>query len=562
MAQINSKILFLTTSPRSPEKMIPEIELLVSNFKGKAWNHSTQVAFMELLKEENFFHGDGENDPAFSARDRITRAPKSLGFLELKPTIQLTPAGEALLSSKFRDEVFLRQLLKFQLPSPYHKLGKGAAVFCIKPYLELLRLVRTLGTLKFVELQLFGMQLTDWRNFENVVKKIEKFRVESINNKGSYKQFINQYAIDETKAIYADEINKGKLKTRESNDKTINKFLSTKISNMRDYADACFRYLRITGLVNVSHIGKSLSIVPERIADVDYILDKVDRNPIVFESEKEYIKYLGNDTTPSLLTDDKNLLINKIQTEFPTEKISETDSKQTLKELLSSLREQKLKLNIATQQKEIKDYKQYDDIQNVYNQIKSAKLYDAPLLLEWNTWRAMTMLDGGNIKANLNFDNFGKPLSTAAGNMPDIVCDYGDFYLSVEVTMSMGQRQYEMESEPVARHLGKLKTQTGKPTFCLFIAPKISEAAISHFYALHNINIKLYGGKSVIIPLPLVVFQKMLEDSYKATYTPDSKMVRKLFDYSQQLAKTCDDEAEWFAKITDAAKDWLRIGVL
>ena len=557
MAQINSKILFLTTSPRSPEKMIPEIELLVSNFKGKAWNHPTQVAFMELLKEENFFHGEGENDPAFSARDRITRAPKSLGFLELKPTIQLTLAGEALLSSKFRDEVFLRQLLKFQLPSPYHKLGSDAAVFCIRPYLELLRLVRTLGTLKFIELQLFGMQLTDWHNFEEIVKKIEKFRVESVSNSGSYKQFISHYAINEAKAIYANEISKGKLKTRESNDETINKFLATKISNMRDYADACFRYLRITGLVNVSHIGKSLSIVPERITDVDYILRNIDRNPIDFENEKEYIKYLGDATTPNLLTDDKSLLIKKIRTEFPTEKFSETDSTSTLKELLATLREETLKLNIATQQKEIKDYKQYDDIQNIYEQIKTVKLYDAPLLLEWNTWRAMTMLDGGNITANLNFDNFGKPMSTAAGNMPDIVCDYGDFELSVEVTMSTGQRQYEMEGEPVARHLGRMKAQTGKQTFCLFVAPKISEATISHFYTLHNLNVKYYGGKSVIIPSPLEIFQKMLEDSYKATYTPDSKMVRKLFDFSQKLSKTCDDEAEWYAKITDAAKNWL-----
>lgn len=41
----------------------------------------------------------------------------------------------------------------------------------------------------------------------------------------------------------------------------------------------------------------------------------------------------------------------------------------------------------------------------------------------------MTMLDGGEMKANLHFDDFGKPLSTAQGNMADIVCDYGDFLL-------------------------------------------------------------------------------------------------------------------------------------
>ena len=53
----------------------------------------------------------------------------------------------------------------------------------------------------------------------------------------------------------------------------------------------------------------------------------------------------------------------------------------------------------------------------------------------------MTMLDGGNIKENFNFDDAGQPLSTAAGNMPDIECDYDDFSLSVEVTLQAGQRQ-------------------------------------------------------------------------------------------------------------------------
>ena len=37
-----------------------------------------------------------------------------------------------------------------------------------------------------------------------------------------------------------------------------------------------------------------------------------------------------------------------------------------------------------------------------YNEILSDEVYDAPLFLEWNTWRAMTMLDGGTIKGNFN----------------------------------------------------------------------------------------------------------------------------------------------------------------
>lgn len=214
---------------------------------------------------------------------------------------------------------------------------------------------------------------------------------------------------------------------------------------------------------------------------------------------------------------------------------------------------------IQQQVREIKDYKLYDDIQNTYEQIQRNELYDAPLMLEWNTWRAMTMLDGGNIKANLNFDDFGKPLSTAAGNMADIVCDYGDYMLSVEVTMSTGQKQYDMEGEPVSRHLGKLKKASNKPCYSLFVAPTINEARVAHFFALHQMNISYYGGTSTIVPLPIDMFKKMLEDSYKAKYTPNPNHVRKLFEYSNELVKTVHSEQEWYSKIQDAACNWLSL---
>lgn len=116
MATIDSRVVFVTTSPRTPAKMIPEIGLLNTHFSGQKWNTDTQRAFMEILKEENFFNGEGAKDPAFSARNRINRAPKALGFVSLSPKIQLTPAGEELVTSKRKEEIFLRQLLKFQVP--------------------------------------------------------------------------------------------------------------------------------------------------------------------------------------------------------------------------------------------------------------------------------------------------------------------------------------------------------------------------------------------------------------------------------------------------------------
>lgn len=557
MARIDSKIIFVTTSPRTPNKMIPEFELLNAHFSGQKWNTETQRAFMGQLKEENFFNGEGVNDPAFSARDRINRAPKSLGFVVLSPVIGLTPAGLELITSKRKEEIFLRQLLKFQVPSPFHTPSENSAIFWVKPYLELFRLIRHFGSLKFDELMLFGLQLVDYRQFEDIVTKINKFRMAKAQNNGNYKKFRAEYLEAELQEIYSDDIKLGNTKTRETNDNSVSKFLKTKASNMRDYADACFRYLRATGLVNISHIGKSISIIPEKITDVDYFLEHTNREPQFIDNEKQYVAYLGDAQIPTLLTDNRELLEQKIKAEFPKIKIEKSYSLQQLKDLFADELEKRKEQILTEQVTAIKDYRLYNDINSTFNQILENSLYDTPLMLEWNTWRAMTMLDGGNIKANLKFDDFGNPMSTAQGNMADIFCDYGDFGLTVEVTMQSGQRQYETEGEPVTRHLAKVKRETNKPAYCLFIAPNINEACIAHFYALHKMNISYYGGTSTIVPLPLSVFLKMVEDSHKATYIPEPKHVKRFFERSNELANTTDNETDWYNGITSEALNWL-----
>ncbi len=557
MARIDSRVLFLTTSPRTPAKMIPEIALLHERFDGMPWNKTTQEAFMEVLKEENFFNGKGENDPSFSARDRINRAPQTLGFVTLKPHIRLTPAGVALTTVHRTEEIFLRQLLKFQIPSPYHRPSERANTFCVKPYLEIFRLLRHFGTLTFDEVKMFALQLTDYRQYGAIVRKIEEFRKAKAQNKGSYRRFENRYFENELREIYAQELSVGHTTTRESNNTSETKFLSTKGRNMRDYADACCRYLRATGMVNISFAGRTLSIMAEKQDEVDFFLRQVDREPCFVEDYQSYVDYLGDVNLPVLLTDNRELLLEKFRSDFPSRTVDESASTAALKILYEELIERRKQDVIDSQVKDIKDCKLYEDIRDKYQHITDNNLYDAPLMLEWNTWRAMTMIDGGEVKANLRFDDFGQPMSTAQGNMADIVCDYGEFGVSVEVTTASGQRQYEMEGESVARHLGKLKQQTGKPFYCLFIAPSINDACVAHFFMLHKTNIAYYGGKSVIIPLPLTVFEKMVGDARKADYVPQPQHVRHLFEYSMSVATACDNEKDWYGRVVTKALNWL-----
>lgn len=561
MAYLKNRALFFTTSPRTPAKMIPEIQLLGENFTGRQWNKKSQTEFIDLLASSGFFEGSGSKaNKDFSARDRINRAPKALGFVDLKPHIELTEAGNQLIYGKRPQEVFLRQLLKFQFPSPYHiEKSDVKGAFCIKPYLEIIRLIRDLETLSFDELKIFALMLIDYHNYEDVRDSILHFREEKNNNKGRYKKFVDEKWTDAILKTYAEEITSGKTKTRETLDSSLKKFLQTKKKNTRDYTDACFRYLRYTGLVSISHKNRSISFYQDKLKEVDFILDNIDRNPVFVDDEAQYKKYLFDVSYPILYVDNKeNVIDHLMRISDYTHKQLETKDINELKDLRDKIVEENKRAVISAQVSEIKSYALYSEIIDTYNEIISDGYYDAPLMLEYNTWRAMTMLDGGKINGNFKFDDVGQPLSTAAGNMPDIECDYDEFVLSVEVTMQTGQRQYESEGEPVARHYGQMKKKTGKEAYCLFIAPSINDAALAHFFALNKIGISYYGGKTKIIPLELDQFMRLVENSYNYPSHPNPQHIRDFLDdviYQENMAV---DENDWQEKIQICVDNWLK----
>lgn len=560
MAYLKNKALFFTTLPRTPSKMIPEIQLLSEHFSGRKWNKQSQAEFIDLLAQTEFFEGSGSsNNKDFSARDRINRAPKALGFVDLSPHIELTDAGKALVYGNRPQEIFLRQLLKFQLPSPYHvEINKIKGTFFIKPYLEIMRLIRDLESLSFDELKIYALMLTDYRQYDTVKNAILDFRAEKEAHKGQYKKFVDEKWTDALLQTYSDDIDVGKTKTRETTDKSLKKFLSTKKSNTRDYTDACFRYLRYTGLVSISHKNRSISFYPDKLKEVDYILANVDRKPVFVDDTDGYKAYLFDATTPVLYVDNiANVIDHLMRISDYTQRQLAGKSIEELKDIRDAIVAERKEAVIKAQVTEIKSYALYSEIIDTYNEIISDGYYDAPLMLEYNTWRAMTMLDGGNIKGNFKFDDVGQPLSTASGNMPDIECDYEDFVLSVEVTMQQGQRQYESEGEPVARHFGQMKKRTGKEAYCLFIAPTINKACLAHFFALNKIGISYYGGKTKIIPLELDQFMRLVENSYNYHTQPTPHNIRQFLDEVMRQEELSTDENDWNDRIQNCVAQWL-----
>lgn len=560
MAHItDKKAIFFVTSPRTPFKLLKEIELLINNYGGKKWNKETQASFAKELSKAYFFEGIIRDNWDFAARDRINRAPKSLGFVNLYPRIQLTPAGELFLTSKRPQEIFTRQMLKFQLPSPYH-IDKSNR-FSIKPYLELFRLVYELGGLTKNEIAIFFMQLINFKKYDLIKTKILEFR-KSLKDLGIKKQNVKEYIgkifINEIKQLFKDEISKGIIKIRESKEDSIKNFINTKRRNHLDYADAAVRYLRATNLVSIHARTHKIYIPEEKYEDIQYILEKNPREHLVFKNEEEFKSYLFAPDYPTLLSDDKPHIINTIidldpQKDKPKLQLKDLEELKDLRDFLILKRNEKI---ISEEFDILKTYKKYNEIIQTYKEITARELLDAPLMMEWNTWRAFAMLDYGNIKGQFSYDEVGMPLNNAPGNTPDIICEYNDFDIIVEVTLSTGQRQYEMEGEPVARHLGKHRINSKKDSYCIFIAQYLSPATIAFFYSLNKIPINFYGGISKIIPISLDNFIIMLSIANSSETKPKSINLKRFVKNSHKLVVNSGNEEDWYSGILKNIRNW------
>lgn len=550
-----TRTVFAFTSPRTIEKIIPEIQILVGLFSGREWNTNTQIAFFHELFNSEFYEGSKMPDNvSLAARDRITRAPKALGFVDLKPKIALTEVGKKLLSGKRTSEIIAKQLFKFQLPSPYHKIPSDRS-FNVKPYLELLRLVKELGNISKMEIAIFFIQMNHHNKFESVVAAIKKFRNDIQKHKGNRKAFIDDVFTKQILKIYSEEIKGNDLKTRESGEATLTKFVNTKKSNHIDYADAFIRYLRATQFISFDKKTYRMIVAPSRIAEVDYALKNVDRKAKTYNTEADYKKYLFNPDSLLLLTDNKKYLekqLAKLSVKFAA-----TASVESLKDLLEATEKKIISDVIVGTEVALKNYKEFDDIFDVFGKIQQKKVPDPPLYLEWNTWRAIIMINyAKKVRGNFVLDLDGVPLNTAPGNMPDIESEYDGFKMIIEVTMSSGNKQYEMEGEPVPRHFGNLQRSSDVPVYCLFVAPKISEGALAHFFNLNRMNTKAYGGKTRIVPMSLSQFVSFITIAKDKGFK-NSKVLKFYLDSIIQKNLSLDDESIWYQQIHDSIPFWV-----
>lgn len=553
-----SKTLFAVTSPRSPEKIIPEVQLLIENFSGKVWsaNSELQAEYFTLLFNSEFYQGEKfPQQPDLAARDRITRAPKSYGFINLKPTISLTEAGHDYLFGEFTAEALTKQLLKFQFPSPNHTQSKYVE-FKIKPYLELLRLIREVGSLSKTEIALFFVPMISYDSFDDTVRSILDFRDKRKDYVGSYKMYVAEKTIEIYTELYNRDIQSGNTKTRETNDKSIKKFIKTKSGNAKDYADAFTRYLLGTELVSFQPKTFRLIIAPFKETEVKFILDTIDREPFVYEHSDQFYEYLYSRSSLLLYTENKERVSDQLI------KLGYTDDTNALSliELKIELKKLQYKIQKKNIQKIIGEAKTDEgltDVLQVFEDIKAKNVPDAPLFLEWNTWRMMNILNYAvSVVGNFKVDLEGMPIGFAPGNTPDIEVEYESHHLIIEVTMSKGNGQWKMESESVPRHYGKKAMASDKEVYCIFVAPSISEGTLAHYYTTNTGNARLYGGGTKIIPLNIDEFIDFTKTGLDGGFD-NPNIMKNWLHSSWEKSKNSKDEVFWRESIVESIKTWM-----
>lgn len=144
---------------------------------------------------------------------------------------------------------------------------------------------------------------------------------------------------------------------------------------------------------------------------------------------------------------------------------------------------------------------------------------ETPAYLEWILWRAALAIDHMVNKPyevrGFKLDSDFLPVSAAGGGKGDLYCEYIDFTILTEVTMSTSSRQEAMEGEPVRRHVSDAVLKYDKPVYGLFIAIRIDTNTAETFrhgvwYAKGDIKQRLD-----IVPLTLKQFQKYFVAMFK-----------------------------------------------
>lgn len=315
----------------------------------------------------------------------------------------------------------------------------------------------------------------------------------------------------------------------------------------KDYADMNIRYLKASGLVQA--YGKGIALVPEK-HELAESLTQVDSSQM---TRLELYRELCNGA--HLPTDNAEIALKVLKNQLSQAKqmglLVDVDwaslntareinaTRYRIEEQISGKKEEIFAHEQASQWEEIAKYmgmleKNKDKL--VLDEENEVELRiprdERPAYLEWILWRAFLAIDTLVNKPyevrSFKIDQDFLPVGTAPGNRPDLIAEFRNFVIVIEVTLSESSRQEAMEGEPVRRHVAdavEKYSKQGKPVFGLFIAKNIDSNTAETFRIGVWYNKEDKKLELNIIPFTIAQFKNIFEYLFRSgTASPDQML--------------------------------------
>lgn len=500
------------TGLRNPNRIQDGFKAFASSpYVANLHGSENEIGFMRYLDKKGVIHNEAGNDASgsharkwrlmFERYGFIYGQAKGKGFAQddLGRMDDITPFGRTFLKADTYpavEECFLRSLSVEQ-----YSMANTAELF--SPFRWILAIMLELekrtgsSELSRIEFALWGQTTNPSYNLNEVVDHILDLRAR--REKAPAKKKFDKEEVIKRGGHY-----------------------DHKSQNFLDYSDMNMRYLRISGVLQRK--GRGMIIVPSK----HVIAEKMAK--ATPSSEKLLTKLKTLTTGAPLPTDNvdvaKSVLrsLQKILDErhivydisdLPLTNASEINiARARLEEQLSRTDEIIYAADQKNKWQEIADYMSLLIIgggKKEYNEDYAIEVPkdETPAYLEWTLWRAALAIDHMKNQPyevrGFRLDSDFLPVTAAGGGKGDLYCEFDNFTILTEVTMSTSSRQEAMEGEPVRRHVSDAAARYDKPVYGLFIAVKIDPNTAETFR--HGIWYSKEKGKQRLNILPLTLKQ-------------------------------------------------------
>lgn len=488
------------TTVRTPYRLKAALAALQGTpLNGNLYGREAESAFAKLLHDTDVVNvarlEEGDNKDVSDLGRKWRSALSQLGFITHKVdddllrestgeidsltgrSFEITPNGYRLINAEqttAQQECFLRSLLAYQIPSviePRYACNPFSPLkFVIDIFFSLTERGAE-GYISFVEFALFIQTSSPEDGIDSIVNEIISYRQRKSFASGKIREF---HKGEYSQAVY------------KTDPKTLHDKIDTKSQTLDDYADLSLRYLKATGIFRSYGHGITISASKEQIAKI------IHQSAIEASSQKNYLLNLWKGAI--LPTDQEETAIQVIND--LSQKIEAKGQSVTISSTIEVSQQRHILEEQLIQLEELEYYRsqasQLDDISAWIETLlgRSAILPDgtkpkiprgeAPAYFEWIIWRAFlainSLVNQPWEARRFQIDQDFLPISTAPGNGPDLVFEFENAIIVVEVTLTSSSRQEAAEGEPVRRHVAKYveaQNSGGKPVFGLFLAINI-----------------------------------------------------------------------------------------